>query len=811
MLGARVGGVVRPGEFVWEKNSSVFVETIFGRQVIFLASSRPGGPRDVYRARVRVSLEGRPLAVTSAKNLTSSPLGDELALTADGAVASRYAAFASSVYGKITAVTVLDLRGDGGVVGRRGALDDALGALSNLGDTGSLGGVGRVVVTLAEPRERVEIQLDADALRLRLPDDSHASLALATRQLSGEGDAGAAEVQPVPHLRKPPILWAVDTVRGVVGPEVIAALEQVAFGARDSLKQASYAVSGGSPRAVASMAAEGAPPPSPPLDASAAGADGGYWPPAKLPSIWEAPEPGEGEWAPVTHSFLKKPAAPDGARPPPYFYTTWLSPDAKRPYSRVLIVALDMRQLEVAMEGGVEDPKPLTGTKSFGRIPRDPAILGRVVGAFNGAFKTTHGAYGMMVEKKVLLPPKPGAATVIVTDDRHVGMGTWPASDAIPDGVASYRQNLEPLVENGRFNPTGRQQWGFQLPGHSVMTERSGICVTKPGHFLYVWGDDVSGVTLGKAMAQAGCEYGMHLDMNPKHTGFVFASIRDVQRKDYDARLLTREMEIMPERYIEWSPKDFFYVMLRDTRDASALGPNGVKWQVDKGVQPAPSWLPGIFETRAQAGGKEVVITGIDAGRAAYRVVVGRGEAAAPEGAPRELPAEDQKKVVAAFGLGNGRPPRPLALSLGGSASTGQRGKSGFFVVHEGGDASIVAGDPPAPERTLAVVELPLLVAGGNVTMSAESVGATRVRVAACQLASGRIAFASTTADTDAPNAVALAKLGCRAVVALDRGSHEDSFVERAGGATGKIARGEQTTLYAVASPMKPRAFAWHP
>ena len=102
-------------------------------------------------------------------------------------------------------------------------------------------------------------------------------------------------------------------------------------------------------------------------------------------------------------------------------------PDEERPYAKVLLVAMDMRQLDLGMEAGVEDPEPLTGPPGTGRIPRDPQVYQRVAAAFNGGFKTEHGNYGMMVNKRVLLPPVAGAATVVVSNDGRVGMGTWGA------------------------------------------------------------------------------------------------------------------------------------------------------------------------------------------------------------------------------------------------------------------------------------------------------------------------------------------------------------------------------------------------
>lgn len=798
ILGEAVEGRVKPGEFVWEPPGGALEELFLGRRLLFLAAPAGGGPRDLYRARLRLSLEGHPLEVRDVHNLTSSPLGDETALAADGPFASRHVAYATTSYGVISGITLLDLETDGGIVGAKNKLEEWQGLLSNWVDVGSAGGVGRTSFSFDNPTPSVKLSFDRGKFVLQTPENPPAVYDMAAGVFAGKADEVGVSAQRQPHLRKAPILWAVDTVRGVVGPGPIAWLEETFFGARDAYRRTGYQISGKTP-AVAATSVDT--PPSPPLDASAAGDDGGYWPPARLPSIWEQPEPGEGVWEPATHAFLKK--LPGAVDPPHYFYKTWLKPDPKRPYAQVLIVALDMRQLELNMEGGVEDPAPLTGTKSFGRIPREPAVLSRVVGAFNGAFKTTHGAYGMMVDRRVLLPPKPGAATVVVTEDHRVGVGAWGASEQIPDELISFRQNLDPLVLDGKFNPTNRLQWGFQLAGHSVLTERSGICATKPGHFLYFWGDDVSGVTLGKAMVQAGCAAGMHLDMNPKHTGFVFTDIRDVKKKDYDAKLLSPQMEILPERYIEWSPKDFFYIMLRDTRPG---GEGASKWVADKGSQPAPAWLPGAWESQGSHNGVEVKLLGIDAGRVQFRVRAGRQD---PE-APQDLAEDEARRVIAALGMANGRKPRGLGMVLAGKSFSSNKGGMGYLAIDTSGELHITHNDPPTRD-IVDVVELPPLVINGNLSASAEVSGPPRQRTAACVLPSGRAVFAVSTAASDAANAMVLARLGCRHAVALDRGTHEETWLQRAGVSGASVAREQQTTLYAVSAPMRPRAFAWKP
>lgn len=55
--------------------------------------------------------------------------------------------------------------------------------------------------------------------------------------------------------------------------------------------------------------------------------------------------------------------------------------------------------------------------------------------------------------------------------------------------------------------------------------------------------------------------------------------------------------------------------------------------------------------------------------------------------------------------------------------------------------------------------------------------------------------------------AEALTKLGCKRVVLLDRGAHATTTVRRAGTSQPPLARSEETTLFALGLPMRPRGF----
>ncbi len=532
-----------------------------------------------------------------------------------------------------------------------------------------------------------------------------------------------------------------------------------------------------------------------------------------LPSIWKQPEPGEGVWVQPKLPWMKH---IEGA--PPAFMRTFVRPDSERPYSEIILVAMDSRQLDLQMEAGTEDPKPLTGNHGPGRIPRDPAISSRVVAAWNGAFKTEHGNYGMMVHGRVLLPPQPLAATVITLKDGRTELGTWGASQNVGGitGVAdseidSFRQNLDPLIDNGEINPTKRSLWGYTLPGSGMQTERSGMCVTGGGQIVYAWGEDASATTLAKAMKMAGCIYGMHLDMNPKHTGFIFASIDDLKARKYHSETLTPLMEISTDRYLEYAPKDFFYMLLRDPTPPAMAD---ATWSVGVGVQPAPTWMPGIWTTKLG----DVELVDIEASRAAYRVRAGKGE---PDGHTGGLPVtdlsnDDASRVLFAVTVGVSRDKHPRGLATAGRIVMPVHGtaESAVLVASSTGDLTLETSTAAVAEElgpTGDLTELPLLVDAGATTSFAKANGGERSdekrqRAALGVTPAGRVIIARGDVSNDLTLADALVKAGCTRAVLLDRGAHVPVQFDRAGTSSLPKAHYDATVLYGIARPMAPRA-----
>lgn len=686
------GLVVDPAEVSADSDSAPSLrDAVIGRGVVFTARERANAPRDVYSASVRWTETGRVIAVDRVRNLTRSALGDDGSLVAmqNG---SRVA-FSTRAFGQVQSVSVLDLRGE-----RPGSWREAI---TRFEETGRPRGISRWDLRFDRAVGALSLRFDGGVLEV------------ASRIGRWRFDTARGQVSPSQgvtiaaprYVEKPAVIWAVDTVRGLsfVGPAPIAWLEHTVFTARDHWRRWAWRYLKINPRGeeqepeVSSARTEG--------NALTAAAredrrrGDRFWPPEDIaPQLGER-ERDEGRWVPAAPSWLR---TIEGA--PPAFYRTRLRLDPERPYADVLLVAIDMRQLQLGMQAGVEDPVPLVGPRGDGRIPRRPEVIDNLVGAFNGAFKTEHGSYGMVVDGRVLLPPRDGAATIATLDDGRIAMGTWEGVETLPTVVRSLRQNLVPLVADGVENPTRRRQWGFVLGGIETMpTVRSGLCQDTHGHLFYVWGEETTARQVGHAMRLAGCDYGMHLDMNPTHATFHFLRVDSLSTRQYRYEPLSREMHVSGERFLYYTLKDFFYLTLRPTR-WPALGVQGVAntagWSAEGLPQPRPEWMPAIQRAELHFdGGRTMGVTAMRDDRVSLRLRAGRDEPSAPGEALTVLPENDHARVLGVIPLGRSEVTSPRGVLVDGHtvAPFAPRAVSARFEAHAR-EWAITVGAAPEPQ-----------------------------------------------------------------------------------------------------------------
>jgi hypothetical protein len=505
---------------------------------------------------------------------------------------------------------------------------------------------------------------------------------------------------------------------------------------------------------------------------------------------WPPKIAGDTEWVAFERPWMHEiPGAPHA------FYLTSVKPDPKRKVE-VQVVALDARQLDLEMAIGAEGPYPPDEKtkgkwpRTGGKLPRDPAIATRVVAAFNGAFRLDQNAHGMMIDRRVFAPPVNHAASLLMHDDGRLGFGTWGPDMKTPSDVRSLRQNLDPLFDDGVVDPRGRHRWGGIIKAKNQVgqrAKRSGICRTSGGHLLYLWGDGIEAADLGVAMKKVGCDYGIHLDMNVIHIGFVFMSFDDAKYEKGHSEALSKSMGITDRRYVHQpSPKEFFYATLRAPSAAPDPG-----FRPDGQAQPPPEWLPAIL-SKSEGG---VRTTFFEARRLRFGMTGGHdeldgaGKRLMETAAPTPLSGDDAAHVLAALDLGIAAKGE-LGLLLSGAVRAPLSASAAALVLDDEGRLSIAApGEPVAKGRFVAQARA--LVLDGK-PLAAQDDLAFAVGVTA----RGDLVVAERQSEgTPAQLLEALIRAGCvRAVAPRGKGR-----LERAG--RDEIANGGRgTRLYVLAT-----------
>jgi hypothetical protein len=753
MLGAAVGGEVRPDDFVWEARGGFLADTFLGRQVLFLARANGSAPADLYRARVRLTRAGRPVSVGAVRNLTRSPLGDDRDLVAQG----HHAAYVTTAFGVVRGVTLLDLDGDRGAHG-------ALAGVAQWLATGSTRGIGRTEITFGAPPSEAREELQGDLLVMALGKEAvPAALDL--------GDGGLNTGAENTFLAAPQRLQAARPALSDVAAR--AAKELAGDGAARAVRGLADALDAAAARSGrqerSSTATSGGPPPPP---------DAGAFPPPAIAPAIAPPLPGEGAWTSAN-------AAAGDAQP--CLYETVLRPNPQAPEAVVRMVALDTRQIDLWLSPGVDEPRSQTGLHGRGRPPLHMNV-DRVVAAFTAGpaerrlpedeGAVVPGFVADTADGRVFALPVRGLATVALEGDGRVEVGPWPFGSEVPSRFTSLRQALDPRTHGGEART------------------RSALGLLPSGHLVYAWSLRARWEPLARALTLAGCTSVVPLAAEPAPSGLAFL------RKAESPRALDPAMPLGFDWLAGPTENDVLWAVLRDTAPPSAaLTPDG-------GRQPSPAWLPSIHAGVVTSLGAQVHVTTFAPGRVALTLRAGAREPAtkAVAALPAAISDAEQPRLLAAIGVGTGKRHGAFGLVVDGAMGLPPRLGEGGMLVLDHGRPRIVLGAEVVAAPGVDAVELPLTADDGELRAEARGVNQMRARAVACVLADGTFAVAATTFDSDEAATAVLLGLGCRRVVALDRGSHQSAFVHRAGTPTPPELHYEASAIYALEVPLSGRA-----
>jgi len=775
-------------------------------RAVVRAAPGQGEASDIYLVHTNLSPEGVLLDVGGIYNLTDTSGADESKPVVHG----ERIAYVSSplIEGSHPTVHVFDLSGQAFSSQGWTRVERMQNALTNAQQTGQLRGIGKRTFTLgdaegegegegekaegaeARPRE-VRCELASGTLvvkdgtrEARVPLDAPATL---PSWLSSE----SGEIARPGNL----VTWSVDRVRDVIGDEAMQTIKAVAFAGLEVVMRQKESMGG--EEAAAEAIAEDlgqtsleAPTRSIPTDPEIG------WPPEPLDPWIKPALPGEGQWNPQDKDpFIRR---IDGL--PPAFVTTYIRPDRSRKTTRVFIAVWDPRQVELHMMAGTVEPKGATGEAGPGLIPRDPAVLERVVAASNAGFQALHGEFGMMADGVVYLPPKPYGATVAVLRDGSTAFGSWPEDQTIPPEVLSYRQNMTVMVLDEKFNPYGRNWWGGTPPGWADKTHtvRTGICLTKEKFVAYFYGADLGPEGLSQSMIQTRCIYGIALDMNAGHSGLEFYKVAPEADMDpigrplqYDwesegtvsgidgwkfrGRRFIRGMGLMNfPRYIKREARDFFYMTLRHVLPGPGLAPVAQppvegegQWRVKGLPQHGFPYALATTEIRIDAARPDRKARVVKIDPRTVRAMRADGKDAAKvvaildAGAPAASPSDASLWAApAAFAI-SAEPPVEGAIRLATGAQSVRAAAAAVGVTDKGGMMLYAELSPGGPEPSAAdgkaldellahagcstrlLLAAPLALAlGGDTDLAGAAVhppkGPTAVRLARAEAPGGR-------------------------------------------------------------------------
>ncbi len=265
--------------------------------------------------------------------------------------------------------------------------------------------------------------------------------------------------------------------------------------------------------------------------------------------------PGEGTWQAIMRVRTK-----------PIVYATSIRPLWCFGSVVATMATFDPIRVHTAMFNGTEMPGG-TGWKNGSKIRG--SALRSLIASFNGGFRFEHQPGGYVTEGKTVRTMRKGYATLAISADGTSTVGVW--GDTITDdgSWASLRQNLPPLVHNGKsvYANYPKVDWGQDF-GNKVYNFRSAICLRTDGLMMFVAVGKVNIGMLADTLVVLGCKTGMELDINGEWPYFsVYSDFGKATRR---GAVIDNRMGD-PNRHLNGSTKEFFALFDPETLPAGAV------------------------------------------------------------------------------------------------------------------------------------------------------------------------------------------------------------------------------------------------
>lgn len=181
---------------------------------------------------------------------------------------------------------------------------------------------------------------------------------------------------------------------------------------------------------------------------------------------------------------------------------------------------------------------------------------------FNGGFKLQDARGGFYSDGHTAGTLKSGAASVVISTDGNLTVGSWNHEVRMSSKVVSVRQNLRLLVDHGRVvssvSANTQSDWGATVNGADYVW-RSGLGVDRYGNVINVVGPALSAPALANLLLKAGSVRAMELDINKTWISTMWYS----QTSGHATPHKVLPFQRPADRYFTKTSRDFVAAYLR--------------------------------------------------------------------------------------------------------------------------------------------------------------------------------------------------------------------------------------------------------
>jgi hypothetical protein len=198
--------------------------------------------------------------------------------------------------------------------------------------------------------------------------------------------------------------------------------------------------------------------------------------------------------------------------------TTFRS-DPEYPQFVAGVAWIDSGRTRLAYVPGLAEP-PEISHRGPAEIP--PSQRRSLVATFNGGFPLETSNAGLVVRGETIAPMVNGIATLVEYRDGRIDIVRWEHGPEPSRHVWFAKQNLPPIVYEGRLNPnlSDGPEWGATV-NNAVQVWRSGIGVDSRGNLIYAVANYQTVGSLAEILKRAGAVRALELDINEDWVSFI--------------------------------------------------------------------------------------------------------------------------------------------------------------------------------------------------------------------------------------------------------------------------------------------------